>query len=59
MSGGEVGHNWEKYVIGLFHVSEHVDNLILLYISGFFKPPLNVFTFYNDASIVCWIESPT
>ena len=20
------GHNWEKYFIGLFHVSEHVDH---------------------------------
>ena len=23
---GEGGHNWEKYFIGLFHVSEHVDH---------------------------------
>ena len=23
---GGGGHNWEKYFIGLFHVSEHVDH---------------------------------
>ena len=23
-SEGGVGHNWEKYFIGLFHVSEHL-----------------------------------
>ena len=23
---GVGGHNWEKYFIGLFHVSEHVDH---------------------------------
>ena len=24
--GGRVGHNWEKYFVSLFHVSEHLDH---------------------------------
>ena len=37
MSGRvRVGHNSEKYFIGLFHVSEHVDNLM-----NFWKKPVN------------------
>ena len=27
-----VGHNWEKYFVSLFHVSEHLDHFVIMHV---------------------------
>ena len=48
-SEGGVGHNWEKYFIGLFHVSEHLGHFKVIQkksekngnclVGGYLPPP--------------------
>jgi hypothetical protein len=43
-----VGHNWEKYFIALFHVSEHLDHFKAIF---FLKIEIFVLIFFENLSI--------